>query len=303
MLRKTLLPEPNGDSLGNVATFTLETAGRTYHNLRFQVLGVGADNTVLNFRHVVEYVRVLVNSKEVMKFAPKELRYLHDYENVNGDALALDMIDIPLSRAGVPGSDWPTGLMKKFQVELKLVAALPTGGTPANSFTGFRAWGHWEPWADAPLGNVVTIQTHTPKLPAVGWNTVEVVPALDNIANLRSILLAAPAVAPNLTNAWVRNSITAVKVHIGGETVIDTTKAENDQELSRSPYRIQPGAQYGFLIQFDATNKWQDYGALLDAKGRRQSFKLEYEVAAGVTPEQIVMLVDGVQPAAAAPAA
>lgn len=78
MLRTTLLPEPNGTSLGNVATSTLETAGRTYHNLRFQALGVGASTggtgTILDIRNVVEYVRVLVNSKEVMKFNPKEKR-------------------------------------------------------------------------------------------------------------------------------------------------------------------------------------------------------------------------------------
>ena len=309
MLRKTLLPEPNGTSLGNVATFTLETAGRTYHNLRFQALGVGAGTggtgTVLDIRNVVEYVRVLVNSKEVMKFNPKELRNLTDYANVTNDSRASDFLDLPLSRLNVPGSDWPTGRMKKFQVEMKLVAALPVpGGTPnpLNSFTGFRAWGVWEPLADAPLGNVVTLQTHTPKLPAVGWNSVESVPALDNIANLRSIYLVAPAVAPNLTNGWVRTNVSAVKLSIGGEEVLNTTLAENDEELAVSPFRIKP-TQYGFLVMLDSTNKWQDYGALLDQQGRRMSFKFEYEVVAGATPETVVMLIDGVQPAEPAPAA
>lgn len=309
MLRKTLLPEPNGTSLGNVATFTLETAGRTYHNLRFQALGVGAGTggtgTVLDIRNVVEYVRVLVNSKEVMKFNPKELRCLRDYDNVTNDSVRADFLDIPLSRVGVPGSDWPTGQMKKFQVELKLVAALPVPGgspNPLNSFTGFKAWGSWEPWADAPLGNVVTLQTHTPKMPAVGWNTIEVIPALDNIANIRSIYLVAPAVAPNLTNAWARTNISAVKVSIGGEEVLNTILAENDREIEASPYRILP-TQYGFLVMFDTTGSWKDYGSLLGPDGRRLSFKLEYEVVAGATPETVVMLIDGVQPASAPPAA
>lgn len=310
MIATTLLPEPNGSALGNIARFTLERAGRTYRRLRFQVQGVGAGTggtgTVLDFRNVVEYVRVLVNSVEVMRFNPKEKRCHADIYNVNGDSLGLDFMDIPLAIPGLKDSDWPTGKMKSFQVELKLVAALPVpGGTPnpLNSFTGVIGWGMWEPWPDADLGDVVTLQTHSPAVGAVGWNKVQVIPALDNIASIKSIFLIAPAVAPDLVNAWARTNISAVKVLIGGVEIFDQTKAANDEALSNSPfhYTAFSNGVRGFFIPFDLTGKWQDYMPLLDSKGRRMSFELQYEIASGATPERIDLLIEGVKPGASAP--
>lgn len=309
MIATTLLPEPNGSALGSICRFTLERAGRTYRRLRFQVHGVGAGSggtpAVLDFRHVVEYVRVLVNSVEVMRFNPKEKRCLADHYNLNADALALDFMDIPLALPGLRDSDWPTGKMKSFQVELKLVAALPSGGDPVNSFTGITGWGLWEPWPDADLGNVVTLQTHSPSVGAVGWNKVQVVPALDNIASIKSIFLIAPAVAPNLVNAWARTNISAVKVLIGGVEVFDQPKAANDEALANSPFHHSAfaGGTRGFLVPFDLTNRWEDYAPLLDKSGRRMSFELQYQIASGATPERIDMLIEGVQPGYSAPSA
>lgn len=311
MIRLLKLSPPNGGiQLGSTINFNLPTDGRTYHKLRVQVLGVGAGSggvgTVLEARHVIEYAQVLLDSKAQLTVDPKSLREYQDADNIKGDALRNDILEIPLARPGQKDSDWPLGSFKTAQLALKLVSALPSGGTPANSLTGIEVWAEFEPWANAPIGTIASFAKHSMGVPLEGDNKYEVIPALDNFANLRGVFFFTDPAAGSLTDATAYTRIRNVKVEVDDVLVLDVSKEMMVQTLAQLPHKKIPATVNGFYLPCDLRNNSADYFALFGLDGKRKPirFTVNYDqTTGGASTAQLHMLIDGVRGAAPAPAA
>lgn len=306
MIRLTkLAPAIGALQLGSASVFNIPTDGRTYHKLRVQVQGVGAGSTVLEARHCIEYAQVLLDSKSVLHVEPKALRQYQNAENTKGDALRNDVLEIPLSRIGQRDSDWPLGSFKTAQLSLQIASVLPTGGSPVNSLTGIEVWAEWEPWANAPLGTVVSFAKHAVAAPTEGDNKYEVIPALDQFANLRGLFLycqAAGGASGTLEDTTAYTRIRSVKVEIDEQLVIDVTKEMMIQTLAQLPHKKIPGTPGGFYVPCDLRNNSADYLALFGPDGKRKPVRITVNWDATSTAP-LHFLIEGVRGAAPAPQA
>lgn len=259
--RRDTMPQFDAPQPGGKSTSKLAVGALAYHRLKLQVVGAGPAAATLDLRNVVDTITLFKDDKPFMVFYPKAWREWQDYSNLNNDPLPVDFISLPLAMFGLRGSEWMTGNMKSLYVEVKVVDALPANTT----FTKINGWMEFDKLA-APqdFGRAIIHNTkQLNQVPIEGPNNDFDNIELNDISSLGGFFIHVPPTAGNLTNNAAALAIRSVELHIGGEIAFSITKEALAEQLSTTPYYINPANEYGFPVILNETLYIDDFHPLV----------------------------------------